>query len=53
MSASCSDGKERQKPEKAGGERVHRKRKDEGLVTNLAKVTTLPKIVTLGWRRDK
>ena len=32
---------------------MHKKRKEEGLMTKLAKVTTLPKVVNLGWSRDK
>ena len=45
------DGKKRRKSENAG-ERVRKNRKEEGLITKLAEVTTVPKLTLSGSRTE-
>ena len=47
------DGIKRWKPENAEGERVRKNRKEEGLMTKLAEVTTMPEVVNLEWIEDR
>jgi len=47
------DGIKRRKPENAEGERGRNNRKEEGLMTKLAEVTTVPEVVNLEWMEDR